>query len=63
MLAFEAVHGVPLEPVYTGKLLFAVHQMRLEGTLGQDEPVVLIHSGGLQGRRGYPWLQRVGTGQ
>ncbi len=57
ILAFEQVHGVPLEPVYTGKMLFAVHQLRARGAWDALAPVLAIHSGGLQGRRGYPWLR------
>lgn len=54
--AFELAHSVPLEPVYTGKLLFAIHTLRREGVWLASDAVVAIHTGGLQGRRGYPWL-------
>lgn len=56
MLAFEAVHAIPLEPVYTGKLLYAIYCMLSEGRLDTASPLVLIHTGGVQGRRGFPWL-------
>jgi 1-aminocyclopropane-1-carboxylate deaminase len=56
MLAFERVHGVQLDPVYTAKMLFAIHQLRERGVLGADTALLAIHTGGLQGRRGYPWL-------
>ncbi len=56
MLAFETVHGVPLDPVYTGKMLFAIHRLRQQREWGTDIPLLAIHTGGLQGRRGYPWL-------
>jgi 1-aminocyclopropane-1-carboxylate deaminase len=56
ILAFESVHGVQLDPVYTGKMLFAIHQLRERGVLGADTALLAIHTGGLQGRRGYPWL-------
>ena len=55
MLAFEAVHGVPLEPVYTGKMLYAIHQLCSSGQWDCDTPLLAIHTGGLQGRRGYSW--------
>lgn len=54
--AFEAAHRVPLEPVYTGKMMFAIHQLRKRGEWAATAPVLAIHTGGLQGRRGYPWL-------
>ncbi|RLA45142.1 MAG: 1-aminocyclopropane-1-carboxylate deaminase/D-cysteine desulfhydrase [Gammaproteobacteria bacterium] len=56
MLEFENVHGVPLEPVYTGKMLFALHQLLQCGEWDCTTPVLAIHTGGLQGRRGYSWL-------
>jgi 1-aminocyclopropane-1-carboxylate deaminase len=58
--AFEAVHGIPLEPVYTGKALFAIYQLLKRGSWRADKPVVMIHTGGLQGRRGYAWLEARG---
>jgi 1-aminocyclopropane-1-carboxylate deaminase len=54
--AFEHTHQVPLDPVYTGKLLFAIHTLLREGNWQAAEPVVAVHTGGLQGRRGYAWL-------
>jgi len=56
MLAFESVHGVPLDPVYTGKMLFAIHQLFEREECDADAPLLAIHTGGLQGRRGYTWL-------
>lgn len=56
MLAFEEIHRVPLEPVYTGKMLLAIHQLRECGKWDVAEPVLALHTGGLQGRRGYSWL-------
>jgi 1-aminocyclopropane-1-carboxylate deaminase len=55
-LAFEAAQSVPLEPVYGAKVLLAVSQMLSDGELDESAPVVVIHTGGLQGRRGYSWL-------
>ncbi len=57
MLAFEAIQGVELEPVYTGKMLFAIHQLRQQGEWDPETPILAIHTGGLQGRRGYPWMK------
>jgi 1-aminocyclopropane-1-carboxylate deaminase len=60
MLAFEASQGVPLEPVYTGKMLYALYRRLRSGEWDPGEPVLAIHTGGLQGRRGYPWLAPAG---
>ena len=57
MLAFEAVQGIALEPVYTGKMLYAIHQRLRSGEWSRDVPLLAIHTGGLQGRRGYDWLE------
>jgi len=59
MLEFEALGGPPLEPVYTGKALLALRQMIDEGRLSTAQPVTFIHTGGLQGRRGYSWLEPI----
>ncbi len=56
MLEFEAVHDVPLEPVYTGKLLLAIHSLLDRGDWDPGAAVFAVHTGGLQGRRGYSWL-------
>jgi 1-aminocyclopropane-1-carboxylate deaminase len=56
ILAFEAIHAIELDPVYTGKMLFGIHCLRRQGRWDVDAPVLAIHTGGLQGRRGYPWL-------
>lgn len=55
MLAFEAAHRIPLEPVYTGKMLLAIQRRLGAGQWDPACPVMAIHTGGLQGRRGYPW--------
>lgn len=51
MLATEAECGVPLEPLYTGKLLLALHDEIAAGRIARGTRIVAIHSGGLQGRR------------
>jgi 1-aminocyclopropane-1-carboxylate deaminase len=58
MVDFETVHGIPIEPVYTGKMLFAIHHLLQCGDWESTVPVVAIHTGGLQGRRGFDWLDR-----
>ena len=59
ILEFEQVHGIPLEPVYTGKLMYALYQMAASGHLDPAAPVLALHTGGLQGRRGFPQLGSV----
>lgn len=50
MQRFEHDHGVPLDPVYTGKLLFALYAMVEQQQFPRGTTVLAIHSGGLQGR-------------
>ena len=61
MLECEAADGPPLEPVYTGKALFALRDMINSGLLSAAQPITFIHTGGLQGRRGYSWLDPINT--
>ena len=51
ILATEAECGVPLEPLYTGKLLLALHDEIAAGRIDRGARIVAVHSGGLQGRR------------
>jgi len=55
ILDFEQRYRIALDPVYTGKLLFGLFDMIEKGELN-DRRIIAIHSGGLQGRRGYDWL-------
>lgn len=56
MTAFEAAQGIQIEPVYSGKMLFAIYQLLQRGEWDPAVPVLALHTGGLQGRRGYAWL-------
>lgn len=51
----EQQWNVLLDPVYTGKALMATMQLRASGTLA-GKKVVFVHTGGLQGRRGFSAL-------
>lgn len=45
-------HALPLDPVYTAKLLLAFNRLLLSGQVAAGTHVVLVHTGGLQGVRG-----------
>ena len=60
MLLTEKKLGYPLEPVYSGKMLWAISQMLEAGEIGDEDKVVALHTGGLQGRRGFPELAVMG---
>lgn len=47
---FSLETGIPIEPVYTGKLFFALHQLAQQAYFSPDQSVLAIHTGGLQGQ-------------
>ncbi|VVN18506.1 D-cysteine desulfhydrase [Pseudomonas fluorescens] len=49
----EQASGLPLEPLYTGKALLALKQHVEAGRFAQGTRLIFIHTGGLQGRRGF----------
>ena len=50
---FSLETGIPVEPVYTGKMFYALHKLAEAGQFAPTEKVVAIHTGGLQGLRGF----------
>lgn len=57
LLAFvarsERHSGVPLEALYTGRALLALHEQVEAGAFAPGTRLIFLHTGGLQGRRGY----------
>lgn len=47
----EKQGDVPLEPLYTGKALLALHDAVIEGRFAPDSRLLFVHTGGLQGKR------------
>ena len=50
---FERDTGIPLDPVYTVKMLWGINFLAQQGYWPRGSRIVAIHSGGLQGRRGF----------
>ena len=48
--AFEQQYDIPLEQIYTGKMLLGLTDLIQQGTFPIDHRILVIHSGGLQGR-------------
>ena len=48
---FESKFNIPLDHVYNGKVAFKLSQMAKEGTFTAKDKVLVIHTGGLQGKR------------
>lgn len=49
----ERYSGLPLEPLYTGKALLALQAQVLAGRFAAGSRLIFVHTGGLQGRRGF----------
>jgi len=49
---WPAYSSVPLEPVYTGKLLLGILALVQQGVIGRGQRILVIHTGGIQGARG-----------
>lgn len=49
----EQASGIPLEPLYTGKALLALKQQIESGRFARGSRLIFVHTGGLQGRRGF----------
>jgi 1-aminocyclopropane-1-carboxylate deaminase len=47
---FETQHHIPLDFVYTGKLLYAILDLMKKGFFDRGSSILAIHTGGLQGR-------------
>lgn len=49
---FKKDNNIPLDPVYTGKMLFAIHDLIGKGFFPKHAKILVIHTGGLQGIEG-----------
>jgi 1-aminocyclopropane-1-carboxylate deaminase len=49
----EQASGLALEPLYTGKALLMLRQQIEAGTFTRGTRLIFVHTGGLQGRRGF----------
>ena len=47
---FEQQYDIPLEQIYTGKMLLGLTDLIKQGEFPVDHRILVIHSGGLQGR-------------
>jgi 1-aminocyclopropane-1-carboxylate deaminase len=48
---FEQQTHIPIEPVYSGKLFYALYQLSINGHFPVGSRVLALHTGGLQGAR------------
>ncbi|OEK02756.1 1-aminocyclopropane-1-carboxylate deaminase [Roseivirga sp. 4D4] len=50
---FESRHQILLDPVYTGKAMYGLYQLIHNGHFKSGDQILFIHTGGLQGRKGF----------
>lgn len=50
---FENKHNIPLDYVYTNKLFYAVFDLMEKQKFSENSKILIIHSGGLQGNKGF----------
>ncbi len=50
---FEKENNIPLDYVYTGKMMFGIYDMMERGGFEKGKTIVAIHTGGLQGNAGF----------
>jgi len=50
---FQARHQIPLDPIYTGKMMFGIHDIMQKGKFAKGTKILTIHTGGLQGARSW----------
>ncbi len=45
--------GIRLDPIYTGKMMWGTYQLAQNGVMARGTTVVAVHTGGLQGIKGF----------
>lgn len=50
---FEFKTGILLEPVYTGKMMYALYDLITKHSFKPGQRIIAVHTGGLQGKRGF----------
>lgn len=56
---FQERTGIPLDPVYTGKMMFGIYDIVHRGLFPKGTTLLVIHTGGLQGWKGMRQTGRV----
>ncbi len=46
---FQIISSIPIEPIYTGKLLLGIYSLILDNYFSNGVSILVIHTGGLQG--------------
>jgi 1-aminocyclopropane-1-carboxylate deaminase len=49
---FTSQTKIPIEPIYTGKMLFGIYDLASKGFFKEGTQIIALHTGGLQGLKG-----------
>ncbi len=49
---FKSDYNIPLDPIYTGKMMYGIFDLIQKGHFKKDAKILAIHTGGLQGIEG-----------
>jgi len=49
---FRVVHNIPLDPIYTGKMVYGIVDLIRKGYFEENSKILAVHTGGLQGIAG-----------
>ncbi|MEO2267802.1 pyridoxal-phosphate dependent enzyme [Pseudoalteromonas sp. YIC-656] len=52
-------HHLPLEPIYSGKMMYALWQLIEQGYFPAGSQIIAVHTGGLQGKDGLRYRQLI----
>lgn len=53
IIDFEKEYQIPIDPVYTSKMMYGVFDLIQQNTFERGSKILVVHTGGLQGRAGF----------
>jgi len=54
---FEKNNNIPLDTIYTAKMMFGLYDIISKGKFNKGTTIVAVHTGGLQGNKGFEYLR------
>jgi len=55
MVQFSRHTDIPLDPVYTGKVMYAIDDKMKSGYFSDNDSIIALHTGGMQGLEGFKY--------
>ena len=55
MIQFTRDTGIPLDPVYNGKVMYAIDDKMRSGFFNDNDSILVLHTGGMQGLAGFKY--------